>query len=689
MFAKRSLLLLVLILFSVFVDASIKIKTFHSLHERLNLERKYKNSKGKSLSHRRTQKSNLIKKYLAIREPNQCVDKGMGFKGFQLTDIPKLLSTLKGNEPKMEEFSKYIQPIIEKIVDMASNFFDFAIGDYTGLELARMDNLLCNVVPFEPDASMGTIALKLSNLPCGKSTSITVCFTFSQCGSFSLSFNGGLLSCAVSTTGIGQLVAPFLNAIENVGFGFSINNRIIQTYTIHIYDNSNKSFPERTVIVKGNLYFTLGVSIADVIFPDNVKVAGKKIGDLLEIKGTMNVIIDFGKTFSNLAGVIEKGRSGSKVNFMDVIKSFLQSGAEIALAIKASVMFKLSVLTKGFLPDINIAKIDFNMLNSLGGGNSGVSKGIYLNLHTQLTFLQSFYEGFRKTIGKVIEFFGIKLPNLDLNIKVKIAISIQDEVFGIMLKGNLGSLGGDITCLYRYKDDNLSCNGASLNPFSIIKDGIQWVVKKAGQFFQHVGNEIRVAFDKTKKWMVTNIIEPASRFFKGEGKMPSTCVDGMENSVGLCYPKCRSGFYGVLTQCIQNCPDGYRNDGYFCFKPRPYGRGAGYVIWNGNKCNRNNPNTGCEKWGWMWYPRCRPLFHPAGCCICSPNCPSGMSDIGISCQKTIYGRGVGKMPGCAKDEDSIAGLCYKQRPNRNYYKLHLRRMRYRLLKRIKRFKKKF
>jgi len=66
-------------------------------------------------------------------------------------------------------------------------------------------------------------------------------------------------------------------------------------------------------------------------------------------------------------------------------------------------------------------------------------------------------------------------------------------------------------------------------------------------------------------------------------------------------------------------------------KPKAYGRGAGYVIWEKDKCEREHPDTGCEKSGAIWYPKCRSGFHPFGCCICSPNCEYGMIDVGISC----------------------------------------------------------
>jgi len=606
-----------------------------------------------------------------------CVDKGMGFQGIWLKGaLTTFNSKLKGKRPVSEEFTKYIAPILQKAGGIVTNFFDFAIGDFNGTQLATMENLVCDVVPLEEDSKFGVIAVKLSNLPCGKPTSITACFTFSQCGSFTLAFNGGLLACAVSTTGIGQIVAPFIDAIEHVGIGFSINNKIVQQIEVYNYNSTEGTFAKSQTVVKGNLYFTLGISVADIIFPDSVKIGNKTLGELFEIKGRMDIIVDFGKTFSNLGNVISQARSGTKVNFMSLIKSFLNSGAETALAIKASFSFKLADLTKNFLPDLEIANASFDMLASMGGGYSGVSKGVYFRISTQITFIQSLYDGIKNTIGKLTAFFGYEMPTLNLIAKVEVGVAIQGDVTGLLLSGDLGDLGKNMTCLYRYSNDDLSCNGWSLNPFTIIKQGLEWVVKKAEKFFQQVGEEIRVAFEDFGKKIISNIVEPANRFFKGEGKLPSTCPSGMENSVGLCYPPCRSGFYGVITQCIMNCPDGFRNDGYFCAKPSPYGRGSGYVIWDEWKCNRDNPGNGCEKWGLMWYPRCRSGFYAAGCCICSPNCPSGYTDIGVSCAKQVYDRGVGKMPKCASDEDYIAGLCYKRKgANFDYKAQYLERKR--------------
>src|SRR5258708_1217927 len=108
----------------------------------------------------------------------------------------------------------------------------------------------------------------------------------------------------------------------------------------------------------------------------------------------------------------------------------------------------------------------------------------------------------------------------------------------------------------------------------------------------------------------------------------------------LCYPNCNANYTGVGPACWQNCPAGFRDDGAYCGKPSAYGRGGGYVAWDGNKCNNENPQ-GCEENGLIWYPKCKPNFHAVGCCVCSPDCPSNMTDIGVSCQKQSYVRGVG------------------------------------------------
>jgi len=126
---------------------------------------------------------------------------------------------------------------------------------------------------------------------------------------------------------------------------------------------------------------------------------------------------------------------------------------------------------------------------------------------------------------------------------------------------------------------------------------------------------------------------------------------GCEQWGAIIYPKCKAGFYNVACCiCEEYCPEGFRDDGLYCGKPAAYGRGVGYPWEFGDemnldaarkRCLKDHPE-GCEQWGLIIYPKCKQGFHNVGCCVCSPDCPQGWTDIGVSCKKpSTYGRGVG------------------------------------------------
>jgi hypothetical protein len=166
---------------------------------------------------------------------------------------------------------------------------------------------------------------------------------------------------------------------------------------------------------------------------------------------------------------------------------------------------------------------------------------------------------------------------------------------------------------------------------------------------------------------------------RGVGVPISACPKGQEKDAGLCYPTCeaigKEGWKGVGPVCWQGCPSGFRDDGAYCFKPEPYGRGVGFPWEIGDpafslknakrRCEKKHGEGQCEKSGAIYYPKCKPDYRAIGCCVCSPRCPSGMTDIGISCQKQSKGRGVGKPMTCKKGQAYDAGLCYE--PCRDHY----------------------
>ena len=160
---------------------------------------------------------------------------------------------------------------------------------------------------------------------------------------------------------------------------------------------------------------------------------------------------------------------------------------------------------------------------------------------------------------------------------------------------------------------------------------------------------------------------------RGVGVPVSACPKGQEKDAALCYPTCedigKPGWKGVGPVCWQSCPSDFRDDGAYCFKPKSYGRGVGFPWKFGDRafdlskakkrCESKHGEGQCEKSGAIYYPKCKPEYRAIGCCVCSPRCPPGMTDIGISCQKSSKGRGVGKPMKCKEGQAYDAGLCYK------------------------------
>jgi hypothetical protein len=145
---------------------------------------------------------------------------------------------------------------------------------------------------------------------------------------------------------------------------------------------------------------------------------------------------------------------------------------------------------------------------------------------------------------------------------------------------------------------------------------------------------------------------------RGVGRPLSQCPANTELGGAICYPHCNPGYSGVSFACWQNCPDGYRDDGVSCAKPASYGRGAGKLGMWFDACNNENQPKGCEWTDGLVYPKCRDNFHNVGCCTCSPDCPVGMTDSGVSCTKGTYTRTAGVPMICKPNEQMDVGLCY-------------------------------
>lgn len=145
---------------------------------------------------------------------------------------------------------------------------------------------------------------------------------------------------------------------------------------------------------------------------------------------------------------------------------------------------------------------------------------------------------------------------------------------------------------------------------------------------------------------------------RGVGTLQDSC-GALEKIGQLCYPKCPAGYSRVGTDCQQNCPAGWTDQFQFCRFP-DYGRGYGYP-WkfgdelndNGmiDRCEKDNGKGNCEKFGKVFFPKCKPGYSAFGCCICRPAVPDcnalGFnSGYDLSCTKKVI-TGAAKDMGCA------------------------------------------
>lgn len=155
------------------------------------------------------------------------------------------------------------------------------------------------------------------------------------------------------------------------------------------------------------------------------------------------------------------------------------------------------------------------------------------------------------------------------------------------------------------------------------------------------------------------------------------CGPNEEIDAGLCYKKCRSGYYGAGDICLKHCPQGFKDLDLFCTDldiqtKQSYPRGIGSTL----ICSSNEEQNGA-----LCYPKCYSGFHGVGP-VCWQNTPAGWTDMGLFFSrwsgywgnflwwkvwyprleflgKKSYGRGVGSpLHACRVGEEKSGALCY-------------------------------
>ena len=145
------------------------------------------------------------------------------------------------------------------------------------------------------------------------------------------------------------------------------------------------------------------------------------------------------------------------------------------------------------------------------------------------------------------------------------------------------SLQGDI--LKCMKDISTVIGEAEL----IVKD----IENKAGMF--QIANDI-LAITATILHLIDDCNNPINMDAAMKKCVTENPATGCEQWGAIIYPKCKAGFYNVACCiCSHTCPQGFRDDGLYCGKPEPYGRGAGFPWQAGDEMNLNEAKKRCER----------------------------------------------------------------------------------------------
>lgn len=303
----------------------------------------------------------------------------------------------------------------------------------------------------------------------------------------------------------------------------------------------------------------------------------------------------------------------------------------------------------------------------------------------------------------IITILYMKLKGSHTNLSFK---KIYDFIMSIVLSINplnlVGSVGG-VGVPYQCPKDRYQ-QGALCYNKSDVPDGYDWSGNSA------LGQVTKICPDISNQAAPAVTVDNCSY---EQTPYALQCPDDLQQSGLLCYDKCPADKpNNVAGVCWPNCPDGFTDFGAGCTKPAPQLNGAGYIprlndcpdgsydvagtcwqhnyktSWGSVGCtggrgfqiqgygdcyrsdfpyvykNIGDRGTHCDNddqnIAGLCYKKCSSGFHYVGGNICSPDCPSGYTDSGVSCTKNTSTVALKHgIDTCPKDHPYKSGaLCY-------------------------------
>jgi hypothetical protein len=439
----------------------------------------------------------ITKSLSKLRSRATC-SKGFGFDGKCMTS-GELLASIPYPGDVESLLNSFALPIIQPLISDVNVCF----GDYKTSYLKSDSNQLsiykCNTFPLAQDSTVGVVSALASKVSCSKSGIVSMCAVFDDCGSFTVTINGGIAQCAANfatQVGVPAIVTPFANDLDSLSIGFSAESKFKETFKVAYY--SSDSVKIKTVTTKGQIYLGLNLSIP----LDFVKIFGVNLGEFVTLKIGSDFMIDYGNSSNLVNLLIASIKAATTSNRQALMDSLMKQGVEMTGYVRGSMIINLENLTKGLLNKLNINLVSkATVLLTQGGSNSnsGLPAGVYIYLDSKaitnlLDLLDDVFDQFEAILDE-LDFDKPKIPNSN----AFLGIFATSEAAGF----EFNFISVVVKCIYKFSTSKGSCQFHDKFFTAIVNAG-KWLIKKASKFFDESGEEIVQATQEIGKF-ATNV----------------------------------------------------------------------------------------------------------------------------------------------------------------------------------------
>ena len=460
---------------AIFVSVLIFVSQFNGLYfkssSKLSLSTKKAESQKTHSKVNKTFVSSNIAKKLGLKTL-----RGFGFTGGCTSSIGSLISSnLPSNAQKI--YSEIVFPLQSAIVNMPQ----ICLGDFTGetiSEKVEFENAECRNIPLNSESTYGVVSLAAFNVPCNDLVTVSACMIFDQEGTAAIAFNGDLMGCAISLTGVGKIFQPFLKFIGAMGFGVSINKKFEKDFDVCYNSNGSVACGQRTA--KAHFLFVLNLALP------NFKVGSKDLKEYLELNATITYMIDLGNVTSTISSLVSSlfNSSSTCETKSGLIRTIRNLGAEYTMTIDGKLTLQLAKHTNGFLPNLDFELFSTVLVVTTGSGSTGLGAGIYLHLKSNL--VEAIYKVFKSFMDRFLDLFGVSMPSINLgSLDSSMGLFIDTTMFGM----KIGFPGISLECYFKFDGAKGSCK-FNQNIFTALLEAAKWVIKKATKLFEETGATI-------------------------------------------------------------------------------------------------------------------------------------------------------------------------------------------------------